>query len=167
MKASVDGAGRRTGGAAPPIPRAPMTWSEIWSTGDPAIDRDHRESFDGLNALFGQIRSGEPAAGWAPLLVELLRAVSDHHPREEALMERTGFPGLAAHRVEHVGLRRRLRAIIQALVAANAQPDPIGLAAESWRLVIDHLVHHDMAYKSHVMEFDRRVPRGRGGVAPA
>lgn len=167
MRTSVDGAGRRAGGAGPPIPRAPMTWSDIWSTGDAAIDRDHRETFDGLDALFGRIRSGEPASGWAPRLVELLRGVFDHHPREEALMERTDYPGLAAHRAEHMGLRRRLSAIIQALLAANAQPDPVGLAAESWRLVIDHLVHHDMLYKSHVMEAARSAPRGRVGTSSA
>lgn len=87
-------------------------WKAELATGHAALDDDHRDLMQVLDALEAASRCGD--AGQARgLLGEFLAACGTHFAREEALMARLGQGEAAAHRDAHAlfldDLRRFLR----------------------------------------------------------
>ena len=77
-----------------------MDWTEEWQLGLPAIDAQHRELFE----LCRQFQDAAPTADGGLLTVILDRLVErtrEHFRSEEGMLDRHGYPGLAAHRAEH------------------------------------------------------------------
>ena len=93
-----------------------LTWHEGWALGIEDLDADHREMLRLLNLLFtaGYTSDGIPATpaagslapGADPLEVlarldAVLKHLRAHFEREEAFLERIGYPQLEEHSGEH------------------------------------------------------------------
>lgn len=97
-----------------------LVWREAYESGDPAIDREHRELFDLANALIQAALSGEEdPVRVGPALHSLLDHVARHFSHEEALLDQLGYARLAAHRRAHAGLLGRANELREAV--ANGQ----------------------------------------------
>lgn len=93
-----------------------IPWTAAMSVGDEMIDHDHRI----LLALVNQASS--PGTREDPIAIEfvldeLLGYTALHFAREEALMERIGFPDLAEHRTIHQQMLDEVRQLQQRLVS--------------------------------------------------
>jgi len=93
---------------APTPHHAMISWDPALSIGIPAIDAQHEEIFARAAALEEALRSGASGAELGNLLSWLKRYAIDHFEAEERIMERVGYPGAAAHAVEHREFWRRL-----------------------------------------------------------
>ena len=77
-----------------------MPWLPSLNTGERGFDADHRHMFE----LLGEIRSSLGAgnlSGVRALFAELRTVTEDHLREEEAVMDRTFYPGAADHRAGH------------------------------------------------------------------
>lgn len=78
-----------------------VVWDESMSVGVGVLDNDHKRLLEMFNGL---LRTGVSTKSKDDLipLIEGLRDYTDvHFRREEAFMERHGFPDLEAHRAAH------------------------------------------------------------------
>jgi hemerythrin len=78
-----------------------MDWNDKLVTGVGEIDAQHKRLVGMINALHEAMKAGKSRDMVAGFIGELKSYASAHFDTEERLMERYGFPGLAAHRVEH------------------------------------------------------------------
>ena len=79
--------------------------------GIPEIDKQHEEFLSRLDSLMQAIRAGSSRDELAHTLAFLRGYAALHLASEEALMERVGFPAMAAHQQEHATFIRELGAI--------------------------------------------------------
>lgn len=116
-----------------------LRWTPALATGVEAIDAQHREIFDAVNALIDAIEEGRGAEAAGELLAFLEGYVTHHFALEELHMRRHAYPGYPGHRKAHVEFSEDLALLGETLREAGAAP----LAVREIRLhVCDWLVHH-------------------------
>jgi len=94
-------------------------WTSDLATGNPAIDRDHRELVDIVDQLKAAAAGGDQKAQLSHALDVFRDHVLRHFPAEEAEMEAKGYPGLAKHRQAH--------AVLSTLVVELVAKDSSGI----------------------------------------
>ena len=85
-----------------------LTWSEKYSVGVKKIDEQHTALVGTLNELHAAMLKGQAASVTGNLLRKLVEYTRNHFAAEEALMSRTGYPGLESHRTHHHELTRQV-----------------------------------------------------------
>ncbi|HTR34465.1 MAG TPA: bacteriohemerythrin [Bryobacteraceae bacterium] len=79
----------------------PFVWSDSHSLGLPEVDVEHRALFRLAEQLYDDVAKGQETDKLASNLARLASYASFHFENEEALMQRTDFPEIAEHRLEH------------------------------------------------------------------
>ncbi|MFM2092152.1 MAG: hypothetical protein RLZZ127_2641 [Planctomycetota bacterium] len=127
-------------------------WTPGLSVGDARIDAQHRELFRRLDALVSAVR-GHRGGGEAGATLAFLDSYTDEHFRdEEALLERTGWAGLPAHRAQHEAFRARIADLRRRLAEPEADREAIAasLHHELRTWLVEHIRHADRAYAAHL-----------------
>jgi hemerythrin-like metal-binding protein len=150
-------------------------WREAYRLGLDVLDGDHHMLFGLLDQLCNAGVGGEPEK-LDRLVNAVVNYLSYHFSREELLMERAGYPGLAAHRREHGAALRRAVALQTAHFERwnPAAGSELGETLSGW--LRDHILRVDMAYKSYLLAVtmpfdelgrvgwvDRSLASARGG----
>jgi diguanylate cyclase (GGDEF)-like protein/hemerythrin-like metal-binding protein len=98
-----------------------LVWEEAYESGNPLIDREHRELFDLANELIDAfLTAGNSPDRVAPLYDQVLHHVARHFADEEAELQRLGYARLDTHRRIHAGLLERAQALRGALDSGDA-----------------------------------------------
>lgn len=130
-------------------------WDDSMETGDPLVDRQHRE----IHLLVDYVESAQsdPHA-LMPVLAALMEHVDCHFATEEALMERTGYAGEAAeaHIAEHHKLKDEARDVVLRFRNGElTEMDPVVEFLRAW--LRDHVHDRDREFIEYV--------RARGELA--
>ena len=124
-----------------------IVWSDDFSVGVEALDRDHIVIFSLINHIHEACQSGTDTAAIARILEVLREYALDHFRREEALFEKHGYEALGVHRAEHESITAQLGALYEAY---RDNPSP-AVAADIVELLAfwleSHILNDDMAYK--------------------
>lgn len=136
----------------------PFPWLPVLEMGNEEIDRDHRAAVEEGNRLVRLLNARD---SWGET-VALLRQVRDrsarHFATEDKILKRTGFPGADAHRRTHRRILVELNAILAELeIVTDPQPLHWERANAPRNLLVDHCLHDDLKFKSHLMHYE--VPR--------
>jgi hemerythrin-like metal-binding protein len=121
-----------------------LHWKANMSLGNAAIDGDHKRLIDLFNRLHFMALAGDDNQAMGGVLDELLTYVRVHFAREEAMMRRCDFPGVADHRRCHREFASRLRGFVADF---HAEPERFDMTAlydflADWMLV--HVLDEDM-----------------------
>jgi len=122
-------------------------------TGVAVVDRDHRTLVDMINRLDALI-SAEPVGldAIGALIDDLTQYAEEHFRREEDMLARLGWPGLAQHADGHTRFALGLGAMIAACMIEPG-PAPLGRLRDhlqSW--LADHILTEDMAFAGFVRD---------------
>lgn len=119
-----------------------LEWRPEFSVGDPAVDHEHRELIDQVNATAGAIQSESSQAEVDQAFGDLLRGVSAHFAHEEQQMRAANYDQTDAHKDDHERLIDALRDIMD--TRGNASN---GSAAQLIKVLGDwfttHFASHD------------------------
>jgi len=116
---------------------ANLAWSDELSVGVSALDDDHQELFDGLEALkVAMSETSDPGVHGAALsrLAESTRA---HFSHEEEMMKAVKYPGQALHAASHQHLTEKLGAFV-----ARHCRGGHAMNEHSLKFLNDWLIHH-------------------------
>lgn len=126
--------------------------------GHEAIDHDHRQLF----AIAGDIRAAimeDRSELCSKLFASFIDLARRHFAHEESILEATGFPRLASHKVYHDELLER------AEDTSRKCQDHSGRAAleecfdDLMGFFVDDVVRGDLDFKAHLQEFATRAPK--------
>ncbi len=124
-----------------------LTWNHACSVGVRALDDQHGILMDALNDLRLAMVRGSGRAEVCELLTRLIQLTNMHLTSEEQLLEKYNFPGLEAHRTEHL---RLLSAIRQSALRVQRGEEvgmrPLLNSLRAW--YIGHIEDHDSEYGS-------------------
>lgn len=123
-----------------------IEWNESLAIGVPEIDGDHEILVDHTNQLFVACFAGQGPAVLADLLRRLADYTQSHHRREEAIMAARKYPGLPAHRADHLRLEdwlERARGRLTARIDHDLSMETL-IFLRNW--VQSHLRGHDKSF---------------------
>ncbi|MEE4277747.1 MAG: bacteriohemerythrin [Halieaceae bacterium] len=111
----------------------------------PAMDKDHQKIFDYVNRVHALIKDRAPAGEQVETLREMADFTEQHFAREEAMMQREGFPGLEEQQEQHRMLLDRVKETLAA-IARGERVNMIGVLnfLNSW--LITHIMKLDHQY---------------------
>ncbi len=119
-----------------------LEWRKEFSVGDPAVDHEHRELIDLVNAAAGAIRDDRGAAETDRAFGDLLRAISAHFAHEERQMRAAGYDQADEHKADHERLIDALRDIMDdAPASPEASVDRLVEVLGQW--FTGHFATHD------------------------
>lgn len=125
-----------------------MEWSDDLRIGVPAMDADHKDLFRLCNDFIDAVHAQSPAAALAVSMSAVVERLRRHFQVEEDMLDRHGYPSLAAHRAEH----DRLLANAERLMARW----PAAENDEAWKhLVLETAEYLHRWLKDHVSVNDR------------
>jgi len=142
------------GKAAPDVAPEPLQlkWLDCFETGNPEIDRIHRKLILDCNILLAMIAD---SASWAMIVVKAKGVMADciaHFRLEEAILERSRFPRLDEHKVEHARLEVEMRSALARMEHRDdAFVDRFEHARWLGALLIDAIVRNDLDFRSHIL----------------
>jgi len=115
-------------------------WKPEYSVGDEHLDAQHRGLIDLINMLEDQSRMGE-------VLERLERYIDEHFRDEEAMIEKAGYPGLDAHKMQHKAFEEWFSVSRRAF----REPDVSSILSESIRAylkswLVNHILVSDKDY---------------------
>jgi hemerythrin len=85
-----------------------MNWSGALSVGVHEIDEQHKKLVEMLNQLYEAMQKGQGKDVLGSLLAGLAQYTVKHFAAEERAMQRAGYADLAAHKVEHEALTKKV-----------------------------------------------------------
>jgi hemerythrin-like metal-binding protein len=114
-----------------------VTWREDLAIGIGAVDEDHRKLFGLINNLQTAIYYPAGETFERQALNELVDYTKYHFTREEELMERNGYPELAAHKRQHQEMIAKVQSYLDAY-----ESDREGTVQALTLFLKDWLIHH-------------------------
>ena len=88
-------------------------------TGNPTIDKEHRELFQAVNNLMDACKVGQGRSSVSSAAQFLLQYVDKHFAHEEQLQQASGYPGMMAHKTFHRQYTQGLREAVAAIPAGG------------------------------------------------
>lgn len=129
-----------------------VNWTDLYRLGIPQVDDDHERLVALLEGVLEAIAAGDPAEVVSARLDVFIAEAEAHFAREEDLLDRANYLGLAAHRVEHDRLLSHLLHMRTTLEGARPAGDDGALAATVLRdWLFRHIREDDAAYKPSVL----------------
>jgi len=130
------------------IPEPVFQWTRDNAVGIEDIDREHQRLFSLAERMHQAMLAGRGREFLPSLLAGLISYTADHLSREERLMERIGYPGLAEHRRQHAELRANVRAL-----QARSASGETTMTIEATQLLMEWLKRHATASDRRIGEY--------------
>ena len=89
-----------------------ITWKPEFSVGNAAIDREHRELIDSINALHTDLGSGAIRVRIIERLGDIYAEIAAHFALEEKMMRNADYDEYGSHKEDHESLLDELAEII-------------------------------------------------------
>lgn len=121
-----------------------LEWNVQYSTGVPAIDRQHAFLFELANRVVTGTRVPHTKEDLEPIIKELEDYAEKHFHYEESVIEGAGYEHTAEHKEQHQKMRVRLQALRKLLADNALTPSELVNFLEEWLTI--HILREDMKY---------------------
>jgi hemerythrin len=127
-----------------------ITWSDRLSVGIPRIDAQHQTLVEMINQLHAAMLAGQGNAALGKTLDGVVAYTLSHFAAEEALMNRSAYPGYERHKAEHDKLTAQAKVLQEkARTAKSLLTLEVAKFLQHW--LIDHIASQDKAYSAHLL----------------
>lgn len=92
-----------------------LDWKPEYSIGKAAVDAEHRELIESINALHSRLGEAAEPAQISDALGEIFAGIAAHFALEERFMREADYADYASHKDDHERLLDELAAIIDAV----------------------------------------------------
>jgi hemerythrin len=132
-----------------------IDWSDEYKLGLPAIDADHQDLLAICNEFLESAQTDCPVSQLAVVLDRMVARTRAHFVAEERLLDRHGYPGLAAHKAEHERLLIQADTLRSRFAEEHEQEGLHQLTLDTadflqlW--LLDHIRTNDRPYRPFLM----------------
>jgi hemerythrin len=126
-----------------------VTWDPSYSVKVKSSDTQHQKLFSLMNALHDAMKSGQGRSVIAGTVVELEKYTHTHFLAEEELMQRTQYPKLAEHKIEHQKFVAKVLKFRQDL-ETGGKIDSIAVLTFLKDWLANHIKQTDKGYSEHL-----------------
>ena len=129
-----------------------VAWDESMSVGVGILDSDHKRLLDMFNGLLKTGVSTKSKDDLIPLINGLRDYTDVHFRREEAFMERHGFPDLEEHKAAHRYFVDEVEKLGRELAGDHTMMLRIDLILLLKDWLIEHIQSTDKQYKPYLVD---------------
>ncbi|MBF0614840.1 MAG: hemerythrin family protein [Magnetococcales bacterium] len=127
--------------------RRRFTWQSDYSVGITVLDEDHKRLFELIFEMYKSMQKAYGKEDAARILTELQEYTITHFDREEAVMQKHGYPELESHRREHEVMKEKVNHFSAALAANSMEVSKdVVRFLQNW--LINHINKTDKAYSA-------------------
>lgn len=121
-------------------------WSDVFSIGNKAVDRDHQRLLEIYNELGGFLKMDYDRSKFAETLSKMSDYSIYHFNREELYMQKLSYPDFESHKKQHKEFIIEVSTYNSNFLTANP-PDPSVVVSflENWW--INHILQIDRKYE--------------------
>ena len=131
-----------------------MDWDQSLDIGVEAMNREHRDILDAMNAVYDGANAGQSGPAMMAKIARLGDVTKRHFADEEAYLAKINYPELQVHKGIHAKLLADFAAHAQAIEAAGGVPTSAFFTfLRLW--LSAHIKCIDMKYGEHA----RRTPK--------
>lgn len=112
-------------------------------TGNPTIDKEHRELIDAVNKLFDACSEGKGRTSMDETIKFLNNYVNRHFSHEEQLQQQSGYPGITAHKAFHKQYKQTLEEITARISVSGSTIVELGKLNAHVSILISHINTED------------------------
>jgi len=116
-----------------------LEWTEDLATGSGEIDRQHKELFSRINALFEACRQGKGKAEVNEVVQFLDDYVVRHFSEEEKYMQKYDYPRYAAHKAQHLEFVENFSELRKQI---EREGPGVHLVVKTNHMIVQWLVNH-------------------------
>ncbi len=121
-----------------------VVWKDEYLTGNPLVDREHRELVNLVNLLSAAAAGEDSGSAFEDSFSALNRYVKQHFKDEEDLLDAVDSPHLERQRTQHALLARELCMLWSSDRGEPREKVVHGLAEWSRHRLLDHLLTTDL-----------------------
>ena len=121
---------------------SPIEWRVEYSVGNTAVDEEHRELIEAINALLDEVARGATTDQLVEGLGEIYAQIASHFALEEKLMLDSRYGPYPSHKEDHEVLLDELSDIIDAVELGDSYDDR-ELSSTLDRWFVEHFRTHD------------------------
>lgn len=128
-------------------------WTADLETGNPTIDREHKQLIEAINQLLDACSQGKGRAEIGKTLQFLDNYVIQHFNDEETLQRRYNYPDYPNHKQYHEGYKKTIQDIMREFKAGGATVVLVGkvnTAIAGW--LINHIKREDVKVAAHIRQ---------------
>jgi hemerythrin len=126
-----------------------VTWDQSYSVKVASCDSEHQKLFALINQLHDALKSGQGKAVLAGVVRELEKYSQTHFLAEEALMQRTQYPGLKEQRLLHQKFVSQVKQFRENLdKGLTGDSVNVLLFLKDW--LAKHILKADKMYSAHL-----------------
>ena len=126
-----------------------VNWDPSYSVKVTRCDEDHKQLFALINTLHEAMVAGKGTEVARQVVKELLDYTRYHFTAEEALLEKTKYPALPFHRVQHQAFIKKVQQF-QEDVAAGSVGQSIQVVNFLKNWLVSHIKEVDQKYAAHL-----------------
>lgn len=93
-----------------------LTWKSEYSVGIEAVDFEHREMIELLNALYDELKDKSDPDAIEQFLGDIHATISAHFALEERVMQRSAYSEFEAHKDDHEELLDQIRDLMDTFI---------------------------------------------------
>lgn len=132
-----------------------LRWDKRYLVGQAQIDREHQELFNSVNEFYVAFMLDQDRRRVLALLDGLVDYTRRHFASEDAMMKESGFPGLEAHRAQHVKMFEQVFALQEKFREPAANPTHATVQfLRSW--LNDHILQHDLVFGAYLGNLQKK-----------
>lgn len=128
-----------------------IVWRQDYDMGCQAIDTQHHRLFDLGNQLIEAMTQGAPKDEVESKIADFVTLAEDHFRDEEAILQGTEFPDLAAHREQHRQLIERATTLIERHQRGQLETLEL-LNFIVYELTAQHMLGEDRKFRRYVQD---------------
>jgi hemerythrin-like metal-binding protein len=129
-----------------------LQWVPAWEIGIPEIDADHRLLVGESNGLFKAVTDGLARSEIMKIIGRMATECKEHFQREENILREARYSGTDDHAAEHRRIERELEEVVGAMEAPDVSVGEWNAFAIFFQsTLINHLLLHDLKFKSHLL----------------
>lgn len=132
-----------------------IDWNDEFKLGLPTIDAEHKELLAVCNQFLDAVQAQAPLRQLADILHAMIARARNHFRAEEHMLDRHGYPALAAHKAEHDRLLVQAEALKSRYDDAGQEEEMSRLTTETATFLqtwlLDHIRANDRPYRPFLM----------------
>jgi len=126
-----------------------VNWNESYTVKVGRCDDDHKKLFSLINSLHDAMLKGKGSVAVRQVLKELADYTQYHFSAEEAMMEKTKYPALQSHRLQHREFSSQVKQFQRDLEEGKTgQTITVAVFLNNW--LTNHIKQTDQQYSAHL-----------------
>jgi len=126
-----------------------VKWDPSFSVKVAVCDEHHKKLFQLVNELHDAMGSGKGTEIIERVVKELANYTKFHFSAEEALMEKSKYPELSSHRLQHQAFIKKVEVVQHDISSGKGGQSAVVLAfLKEW--LTKHIKESDQRYSSHL-----------------